>query len=324
MTDRRVNFELKKIYTEPEAAGSLSGISALYKAGKSKNIRNLKVKNAEQFLQEQKSYKLHKPIRHKYPTSRILTFKINDLWEADLISKLNMADRNDGNSFIFTVIDTFSKRAYALPLKNKEGQTVTKAFEKILKQAKSKPEFLRTDRGTEFLNYQFQKLLADKNIKFYSTTDPLKKQTKCAIIERFNRSLQNKLQRFFTLQKTYRWIEVLPKLLKSYNSSYHRSIRMAPNEVNSSNEKEVFRNLFPNFQRKHLRPQKFKFEVGDRVRVQRESSKFAKGYTQTFTDKIYEIAKQIHGYNVPRYKLKDPVNGEIKDGSFYEQELNFE
>ena len=43
---------------------------------------------------------------------------------------------NKGHKYlhVLTVVDVFSKHAWVEPIKNKMGQTVTEAFEKILKQ----------------------------------------------------------------------------------------------------------------------------------------------------------------------------------------------
>jgi transposase InsO family protein len=56
---------------------------------------------------------------------------------------------NDGYRFILTCIDVFSKRAFAVPLKDKKAITVADAFEKIF--AEATPVMIQTDRGTEFL-----------------------------------------------------------------------------------------------------------------------------------------------------------------------------
>jgi hypothetical protein len=45
-----------------------------------------------------------------------------------------LADRNDGNRYMLTVIDIFSKIAFVRGLKNKSGAEVTLAFDSILKE----------------------------------------------------------------------------------------------------------------------------------------------------------------------------------------------
>ena len=48
------------------------------------------------------------------------------------------------------VIDVFSKWSWIVPLKDKKGETVTKACQTIFRDRK--PEYLWTDKGKEFHN----------------------------------------------------------------------------------------------------------------------------------------------------------------------------
>ena len=91
-----------------------------------------------------------------------------------------------------------------------------------------KCERLQTDESREFDNRHVQRPLNRENIKFFT----VKSQFKAAVCERFNRTLKTKMWRYFTRRGSYRWIDVLPELMRSYNSSIHRSIGMAPNDVN--------------------------------------------------------------------------------------------
>ena len=113
----------------------------------------------------------------------------------------NYGDENSSYLYMLNVIDTFSKFAWAEPLKKKDGKNVTKAFEEILKRAKlqkhNSPTFLHTDKGTEFVNKQFKETLAKHNIILYHTQN----EEKSAIIERFNRTLNAKMRIQFDLFK---------------------------------------------------------------------------------------------------------------------------
>jgi hypothetical protein len=92
---------------------------------------------------------------------------------------------------------------------------------------------LQTDRGLEFLNAQVQEVFRKNNVHhYYSLNDDIK----AAMIERFNRTLKSRLHRYMTHRRTNRWIDALDDVVKSYNSSYHRSIGTAPNDVTPGNE----------------------------------------------------------------------------------------
>ena len=90
---------------------------------------------------------------------------------------------------------------------------------------------------------------------------------------------------------------------------------MAPNQVSLLNVGSVRRNLCGNVKSKV----KFKFCVGDRVRIGKSRRTLKKGYLPDWTEKIFTICKRITK-EIPIYKLTDD-SGEILEGSFYKEEL---
>ena len=86
-------------------------------------------------------YTLHKPTRRKFPTLPVKVFTIDEQWTADLIEVINISKQNKGYKYLLTMVDVFSKHAWVEPIKNKTGQAVTVAFEKILKQGRTPKHF---------------------------------------------------------------------------------------------------------------------------------------------------------------------------------------
>ena len=115
---------------------------------------------------------------------------------------------------------------------------------------------------------------------------------------------------------TYRYIDIIDKLVKSYNHTWHRSIQMEPAAVSKENQSIVLKNLYGN---KKLPKSVPKFKVGDTVRISKEKLRFEKGYEQNWTREIF-IISQIIRRNPIVYKVKDLADEEIR-GTFYEQEL---
>ncbi|KAL4119006.1 hypothetical protein QTP88_011879 [Uroleucon formosanum] len=142
----------------------------------------------------------------------------------------NYSDENEGYSYIITVIDTVSKFSWAFELKNKDGISVSKAFEKIIEQAISQnqaPKLLHVDKGLEFKNKHFKKILQEYGIKMYHTQN----EEKLSIIERFNRTLNSKMRLHFEVTNSKKWIKILQSLIDEYNfKDIHRSIGMRPCE----------------------------------------------------------------------------------------------
>ena len=217
---------------------------------------------------------------------------------------------NYKTNYILTVIDIFSKYAWAVPIKKKTGLEITKAFKKIFKERV--PSKLQTDKGTEFLDKNSQKLFKDNNIHWFTTENI---EIKCSVIERFNRTLKTKMWKYFTAKNTKKWIDVLDKLIKNYNNSYHRSIKMKPVEASlEENESKVYNNLFK--PKETLKP---KFKVKGRVRISKSKKDFKKGYLPTFTTEVFIISKVLKTDPIT-YRIKDLNKEEIK-GTFYEKEL---
>ena len=99
---------------------------------------------------EQLANELHKPIIRKFKVYS--TFKDN-IWGVDLADMQLLSRYNKGIRFLLCVIDIFSKYAWVVPLKDKKGISVVKAFQSILKQSNSrKPNKIWVDRGSEFYN----------------------------------------------------------------------------------------------------------------------------------------------------------------------------
>ena len=98
----------------------------LIKKSKGSGI-NITLESKEELAKE-----LHKPNIKKFEKRTVyLGFKDN-IWGADLADMQLISKFNKGFRFLLCVIDTFSKYAWVVPLKDKKGVTVTNAFQKIL------------------------------------------------------------------------------------------------------------------------------------------------------------------------------------------------
>ena len=199
-----------------------------------------------------------------------------------------------------------------VPLKNKTGPTLDEAFKVILTSGR-KPEKIMTDQGTEFLNKHFRALMKEEDVELYNTYN----ETKASIVERLIRTLKTKMWRYFTAKKTMRYVDMLPDLVYSYNHSVHRSIKTKPVDVTAENEKKVWHTLYDDHN--VVKNVKYKFKIGDQVRISKMKRTFEKGYLPNFSKEIFTISKQIPR-DPPVYKLKD-LDGEELKGTFYEKEL---
>ena len=209
-------------------------------------------------------------------------------------------------------MDVLSKHAWVQPVKSKTGKAVTDAFEKILK-VRRKPINLQTDDGKQFYNKTFQDLMKRKGIHHFSTSG----NTKASVVERFNRTLKKRMYRYFTVKNTLSYLPKLKELVLGDNRSYHRSIKMEPENVNARKEEQVWKNLYA--KRLGSKRPKPKLKAGDRVRLNKKYRVFKKGYLPGWTEEVFVVARVMRGV-VPTYKINEWDETPLR-GTFYAQDL---
>lgn len=308
---------IRRVYFDPANPGSYGGKNRLKEAVLEETGHAVTNKEIDNFLEGEETYTLHKPARIHFKRNRVIVYKSDSQWQIDLVDMSQFKKENKGITFLLTCIDLFSKYAWVRVLKNKTAQTVTKAFEHILKEGRT-PVKLQSDRGSEFFNSHFKKLIKRYNIHHFATGSNLKS----SVVERFNRTLKTRMWRFLTAKNTKRYYDILADLVDSYNHSKHRSIKMRPVDVTKDNENMVFKNLYgsvddsPNRSNDKI---KMKYKVGDIVRISKLRGVFDKGYQQNFTHEYFTVVDCLPR-RPPVYILKDYDN-EIIEGAFYEEEL---
>ena len=144
---------------------------------------------------EQLAEELHQPIIRKFQKRKVYSAFKDNIWGVDLADMQLLSKYNKGIRFLLCVIDIFSKYASVVPLKDKKGISIVKAFQIILKQSNSrKPNKIWVDKGSEFYNAYFKKRLRDNDIVMYSTHN----EGKSVVAERFIRTLKSKIYKYMT------------------------------------------------------------------------------------------------------------------------------
>lgn len=257
---------------------------------------------------------IHYPARKNFPRRHVLVKGLNDTFQADLIELKRYSRENNNYNYILTVIDIFSKFAFARAIKSKTGNEVTNAMMSIFNSHLRIPKNMHTDRGKEFYNKYFEALMKKYKINHYSTFSSLKAQ----IVERFNRTLMTRLWKLFSLNGSHKWTNLLVSVIDEYNNTKHRTIKLKPVEVNETNELELLNTVY----KKQLKMSSYKdakYHVNDFVRISKYKSLFEKGYTPNWSTEIFKIY-EIRLTNPITYLLEDTQKNRIK-GAFYEQEI---
>lgn len=254
---------------------------------------------------------LHKPARKNFKRRRTIVKGLDDLWQMDL-AVMGQGHENNQFRYILVMIDCFSKYVWTKPLKTKSGKEIMQAVGDIFKDSKRIPKNLQSDQGTEFYNAGFNSLMKKHNINHYNTFST----KKAAIAERVIRTLKEKLYKYFSLNGSYRWIDILPEITNNYNKQRHRTTGMKPCEINKKNEKIILRSAYNHIK---LATNLQKFKVGDIVRISKYKHVFEKGYTPNWTTELFKIIR-VRITNPVTYLLED-FHGTPISGGFYTEEL---
>ena len=255
---------------------------------------------------DQLAEELHQPIIRKFKKRKVYSAFKDNIWGADLADMQLLSKYNKGIRFLLCAIDIFSKYAWVVPLKDKKGISIVKAFQSILKKSNRKPNKIWVDKGSEFYNAYLKKWLRDNNTVMYSTRN----EGKSVVAERFIRTLKNKIYKYMTSISKIVYIDKLDDIVDEYNNTYHTTIKMKPINVKD--------NTYINAD-KEINNKDPKFKVGDHVRISKYKNIFAKGYMPNWSEEVFVIKKVKN--TVPwTYVINDLNSAEIT-GTFYEKEL---
>lgn len=306
------NF-LKELYSDPSRPGSYGGINSLYRAVKLDGRYRVTRKQLQKWLRQNETYALHKPVKRKFPTARVIVGEADVEWDTDLADLKNLSRYNSGYKYFIVFIDDFSRYVFTKALKTKNSGEVTEAFRDILDTSGRVPWKIRSDKGKEYLNSQFQKLLKERGIDHILTQN----ETKASLAERVIQTLKGRIYKYFTEKETFHWTDILQNVTDAYNASYHRGIGTSPSSVDKEAEDGIWKRNFPT-RFKERKP--FDLEPDQVVRLSRLKRPFERFYDIKWTGELFRITNRFYQDDLAKYKVKDFLNRPI-EGSFYREEV---
>ena len=113
--------QLKALYYSVEGTGSFGGVERLYRRAVKAKVQDISRNAVREILTRQPAYTLHKPARRHIIRNSIYVGSIDQQWQADLADIVGLERDNGGHRYVLTVIDVFSKYAWSVPVKTKDG-----------------------------------------------------------------------------------------------------------------------------------------------------------------------------------------------------------
>ena len=169
----------------------------------------------------------HKPVIKKLKKRKDCSSFKGNIWGVDLADIQSLSKFNKGFKYLLCAIDLFSKYAWVIPIKDKKGTSIVNAFKKIISEGQRKPNKIWVDQGSEFYNQSFKDFLKINNIEMYSTYN----EGKSVVAERFINTLKNNIFKHMTTISKNVYVDSLNDIVKKYNNTVHRTIKMKPIDV---------------------------------------------------------------------------------------------
>ena len=305
---KKIQSQTRRQYRNAKLSGSFGGISGF--------LQNRKFKEKKAVTNELNKLNeviLHKPVRKNFKRRQTIVHFINFQMQGDLADMSKYKRENKGNKFILFIIDTFSRFLWTFPIKDKSGPVVAAAFKKFFQINKHPIRYIQFDRGLEAYNKHVLELFKTKNVKLFSTFTELK----ATLVERVIRTIKTRLERYFTYTNKHRYLEILPMLTESYNSTIHSAHGFRPRDINKHNESKVWKILYEDYFSEPLKTPKF--SIGDKVVTSKIKNLFDKGYAKNWNEEPFFI-HEIKKTKPIVYTLRDE-NNEPLQGTFYENQL---
>ena len=155
---------------------------------------------------------LHKPIIKRFDKRKVYSQFKDNIWGVDLAEMQSLSRKNKGIKYLLCAIDLYSKYAFVIPLKDKKGNSIVNAFDKIIKQSGRKPNKIWVYQGGEFYNNVFKKWLSDNDLNMYSRYN----RVVPVVPEGFIRALKNKLYKHMTATGKNVYYDVLDDVVNKY------------------------------------------------------------------------------------------------------------
>ena len=257
--DEKINIIMDKLYYKNL---NFDGIDILYKKAKLIN-KDLKKEDVSKWLKKQAVYQktIERPLIQPIENLPIFTTDPYS-FQIDLTFLPKYKEENEGNYVLFTAINVNTRFSYASYGKDKKGETIIKMLDDFLKDALI-IHSITSDSGSEFTSGASTEWFKKHDVKTYFHTGD---SHRLGIINRFHRTLKQKLLKYMIATDSTRWIDIMKKLIENLNNTFNRGIGMTPMEAsNPLMTSQIINDAINKTVRIHTTEPTF--EIGDLVRV---------------------------------------------------------
>ena len=277
---------------------NFGGSKQLYDKAKIQHPK-ITLKFVTKWLSDQASYQIN---QEAPKTTEFLPIysDIPNNFQMDLTFFPKYKDENNNNWVLFTAINVNTRYAYAYYSKDKTKETILDMLKKM--HSKTDINAITCDFGSEFNNTVFKDYCEKHNIIIYFV---LSETHKLGLINRFHRTLKDKLKYHFADDGSLNWVDVIDKIIYNYNHDVNRGVGYAPAKITVAIENDIINNKKDETEimRGKIMPE---FLVGDKVRIERKKDLFDDKLLSRFNDTVYNVVKVYNN----SLDVIDPKTGE--------------
>ena len=280
--------------------------------------KRLPIQKIKKILEQKEGYTLLKPEGKLKVHTPTLSYYPGDLIQGDLFFVNKLSEYNDNINYILSCICVHSKYAYLEPMLTKSAEETKSKLAMIIERMPHKPNIMGFDQGTEFKNKEVLTFLNKSDIDVFFAMG----EHKCAIIERFQKTIQRSIYSYLVEQETFRFIDVLQDLVNNYNNTVHTTISpLTQTQALDIKNVDILEAAHSRVKSKmRLGKIKAKYKPGQKVRITLKKNKYSRSYDISNTYEEYFIEKVLNDRITPFYILKD-WKGRTLKGKFSQNQL---
>ena len=166
------------------------------------------------FLEKQKEHQILKVQHNIKNTGRLVAFAINEIWQMDIFVLQKYEKQNKGYSYIFAIVDIFTRKAFVEPMKNKSSEDCSIALEHIIK-TNGIPKVIMSDNDKAYEGKEFNNILNKYDILINENVKG--DHNALGIIDRFARTLKAILSHKLINEQNHYWINDIQEIINIYN-----------------------------------------------------------------------------------------------------------
>ena len=251
----------------------------------------------EAFLPEQEEQQIFQPQKVILKKNRgfITALFPFETLQIDIFIMTNFVNSYKGTPFKYALcaIDVFTRKAWGVPMKNKDITSTTAAVLSIIEELNptdstdNLPKAIMSDQDSAFLGGVFQ----DQLDKYQITSNTYIKgdHNALGIIDSFAKRIKLAIAKYIVRNNNkITWDHVMKIVIDNYNATPHESLDgIAPNDATTSKNQE--RIFAINLEKPMGKQEASDLSPGDKVRISKEKTAFSKSSIPQFSNEIYSV-----------------------------------